>query len=70
MSKLRDSIGKIYGVHLDDTYDLGTYFKHLGITGVIDQKRMNETVYFLIKELQLQAGKGAPLFGGTRSTHT
>jgi hypothetical protein len=52
MSRLRDTIGKIYGVHLDDTYDLNTYFSHLGVTGVIDQKRTNETIIVLIKEVE------------------
>jgi hypothetical protein len=52
MSKLRDEIGKIYGVHLDDSYDLGAYFKHLGVTGIIDQKRMNETIIVMLHDME------------------
>lgn len=66
MSKLRDDIGKIYGIYLSDDYDLGAYFRHISITGAIDQKRINETIIVLIKEveelkkLHLQPTKSKP----------
>ena len=52
MSKLRDNIGKVYGIHLDDTYDLTTYFNHIGVTGAVDLKRMIATNIVIIQELE------------------
>jgi hypothetical protein len=52
MSKIRDAIGKIYRIHLDESHDLNTWFKLISVTGAFDQKRINETLIVLMQEVE------------------